>query len=102
MVVSQSQLNRLTACLADSVAFLLQVPSGVKKDPARRRYTLLFYGTKESASLDGRDLCLYEENKEIFGKPNPIAGFNAAIREVEEEISHKVDTHKLVDNSGLS
>ena len=31
-----------------------------------------------------------DENKEKFGKPKSIAGFNVAITEVEEELSRKV------------
>jgi hypothetical protein len=51
----------------------------------------LFYGTKESANLDGKDLCLYEDNKEKFGKPKHVAGFNAALKEIEAELAQKVN-----------
>ena len=44
--------------------------------------------------MDGKDLCLYEENKDKFGKPKNIVGFNAALREVEEEISRKVGANE--------
>ncbi|XP_044740193.1 PC4 and SFRS1-interacting protein isoform X2 [Chrysoperla carnea] len=53
-----------------------------------KRYSVTFYGTKETSKLKLEDLCDYIDNRDkITGKYSKKKGFLESIRELEEELS---------------
>ena len=57
------------------------VPESSGKTP--KKYPVIFYGTKETASLKAEDLFPYHENKERFGRPQKRKLFNDGLWEIE-------------------
>lgn len=57
------------------------VPGRAIKPPTNK-LPIFVFGTHETAVLDPKDVFLYSENKENYGKPNKQKGFNESLCEI--------------------
>uniref|UniRef100_A0A023GAT2 Putative transcription coactivator n=1 Tax=Amblyomma triste TaxID=251400 RepID=A0A023GAT2_AMBTT len=56
---------------------------GDKSKPKNQKYSVLFYGTYETATLNPKDLFPYKEFKDKYGQPQKRKFFNDGLWEIE-------------------
>ncbi|KAL1513093.1 hypothetical protein ABEB36_002562 [Hypothenemus hampei] len=71
-------------------------PALIVENKGKKRYSVLFYGTKETGTIKIEDLYLYSQFKESYvPKYLKRAGYETAVREIEEVIKAELDTSEV-------
>lgn len=74
-----------------------KLPEGTVIPPGK--FPIFFYGTHETAFLAPKDICPYEEFKELFGKPLKRPWFNVGLHELANNRYVLFDGHEDADKS---
>lgn len=62
-------------------------PARIESDTGKKKYSVIFYGTKEVGVIKVEDICYYLKNKDSFvNKYSKRVGYNEAVKEIEAAI----------------